>query len=302
MARHIRPCRYSQCKPMAGGLHLARSSKKENSMAQFPRLSNREWEVIKHLLQGKSNKLIASSLGISDRTVEFHLKNIYAKFQVSSRIELILKLGNATGGLESEKPGHSTVDNVGESTENRDRLNLRMNWAASLRETTSIIGKELEMKTFLNSIFVGTTTSLITGFLWLLAISSQLLPNQIKTFIVPLIVIWLIIGFLVGLAGRRHDISLLKVSFSALCGTGISPFVIIPIMLAVVLPVGYFAESLGVIDPSTMPSDVAYTISSTAMITIWLIAGATIGIMSLFVPFKKPKTAIAQLQAAENGS
>ena len=55
-------------------------------MAQFNKLSNREWEVAKLLLQGKSNKLIASALGISDRTVEFHLKNIYAKFQVSSRI------------------------------------------------------------------------------------------------------------------------------------------------------------------------------------------------------------------------
>jgi DNA-binding NarL/FixJ family response regulator len=31
-------------------------------MAQFPRLSNREWDVLKFLLQGKSNKLIALSL------------------------------------------------------------------------------------------------------------------------------------------------------------------------------------------------------------------------------------------------
>jgi hypothetical protein len=177
-----------------------------------------------------------------------------------------------------------------------------MNWAASLRETFSIIGKELEMKNFLNSIFVATITSLITGFLWLLVLSSKLLPNQIKTFIVPLIIIWLIIGFLVGLAGRRHNIPLLKVSFSALCGTGISPFVIIPIMVAVVLPIGYFAKSLGLIDPSTMSSNAAYTITSIVMITIWLIAGATIGIMSLFVTFKKTKTPIAQSHAAENVS
>ncbi len=58
-------------------------------------LSEREKEVVRLLLQGKSNKLIALSLGISVRTVEFHLKNIYAKFQVNSRIELILKLGHA---------------------------------------------------------------------------------------------------------------------------------------------------------------------------------------------------------------
>lgn len=115
-------------------------------MAQFNQLSNREREVVKLLLQGKSNKLIALSLGISDRTVEFHLKNIYSKYQVSSRIELILKLGNATGKVESENLGRSTVDGTGESIENRDRFNSHMGWAASFRDTVSIIGKESEMK------------------------------------------------------------------------------------------------------------------------------------------------------------
>ena len=62
-------------------------------------LSKREKEVLKLVLQGKSNKQIALSLAISVRTVEFHLKNVYAKFQVSSRIELILKLGHATHPL-----------------------------------------------------------------------------------------------------------------------------------------------------------------------------------------------------------
>ena len=89
-------------------------------MAQINKLSKREWEVVKLLLQGKSNKLIASSLGISERTVEYHLKNIYAKFQVRSRLELILKLGNATGKFETEILGHSTVDSMREKIENRD--------------------------------------------------------------------------------------------------------------------------------------------------------------------------------------
>ena len=46
--------------------------------------SERENDVIKLLLQGKSNKQIALDLGISTRTVEFHLSNIYAKLGVSS--------------------------------------------------------------------------------------------------------------------------------------------------------------------------------------------------------------------------
>jgi len=72
-------------------------------------LSKREEEVLKLVLQGKGNKQIALSLDISVRTVEFHLKNVYAKFQVSSRIELILKLGHATGGTNIEELGYSTV-------------------------------------------------------------------------------------------------------------------------------------------------------------------------------------------------
>ena len=103
-------------------------------MDQVNQLTSREMEVVKLLLQGKSNKLIAFSLGISNRTVEFHLKNIYTKFHVSSRFELILKLG------------YSTVDHMGESTENRDRPNSRMAWVKSIRDTFSIIGKELIVK------------------------------------------------------------------------------------------------------------------------------------------------------------
>lgn len=118
-------------------------------MAQVPPLSNREWEVVELLLQGKSNKLIASSLSIAERTVEFHLKNIYAKFQVSSRVELILKLGNTPDQSETEKLGDSTVANQGGNTENGDNSNSPKSWKTSLRETLSLIGKELSMENFL---------------------------------------------------------------------------------------------------------------------------------------------------------
>lgn len=107
-------------------------------MDQFNRLSNREREVAKLLLEGKSNKQIASSLHITDHTVEFHLKNIYSKYQVSSRTELIIKLGNS---VVADKSG---------SVENRDRTNL-WTWYASIREAVSRIFKELKMDNGLNS-------------------------------------------------------------------------------------------------------------------------------------------------------
>ncbi len=113
-------------------------------------LSKREKEVLKLVLQGKSNKQIALSLDISVRTVEFHLKNVYAKFQVSSRIELILKLGHATGGPKIEELGYSTVDRRGKNTENGDKFNALMDWT-TFKGAVSTIGKELIMKAILKN-------------------------------------------------------------------------------------------------------------------------------------------------------
>lgn len=53
-------------------------------------LSLREIQVLKELAQGKSNKTIALSLGITINTVEKHLTLIYQKINVKSRGEAIL--------------------------------------------------------------------------------------------------------------------------------------------------------------------------------------------------------------------
>lgn len=119
-------------------------------MAQSPQLSNREQEVVQLLLKGKSNKMIAASLGVSERTVEFHLNNVYTKFGVASRMELVLKLGNATGWLEGENLGDSTVAGKEKVAENRDEFNLS-NLLTWLREAVSKIGMELKMKIALDA-------------------------------------------------------------------------------------------------------------------------------------------------------
>ena len=119
-------------------------------MQQSPRLSNRERETLQLLLEGKSNKLIALDMKVSERTIEFHLKNIYSKFQVNSRMELVLKLKNDMNWLESEKLGYSTVADKRILAENDDGLNLS-NWVTSLREAVFKIGKELRMKVSSNS-------------------------------------------------------------------------------------------------------------------------------------------------------
>jgi DNA-binding NarL/FixJ family response regulator len=54
------------------------------------RLSRREVQVFDALLENLSNKEIASRLGVSERTIKFHVSNVLAKFAVRRRADLIL--------------------------------------------------------------------------------------------------------------------------------------------------------------------------------------------------------------------
>jgi DNA-binding CsgD family transcriptional regulator len=113
-------------------------------MAHTEQLSKREEEVAELLLQGKSNKQIALALGISESTVEFNLKNIYAKLQVKSRTEAILKLQESTAMV---KPRESIVDKSAENADNRNEPVLRVQETSNsprrigLQEIKKFIGK-----------------------------------------------------------------------------------------------------------------------------------------------------------------
>ncbi|HLO32658.1 MAG TPA: helix-turn-helix transcriptional regulator, partial [Anaerolineales bacterium] len=95
-------------------------------MGQPIRFSEREKQVIELLVQGQSNKQMALALGVSLRTVEFHLSNIYGKLGVTSRTEAALRLSKTdlreTAG---ELPVKSTVENPGDSNENGFKPILR---------------------------------------------------------------------------------------------------------------------------------------------------------------------------------
>ncbi len=52
-------------------------------------LSDREVQVIEELSLGKSNKEIARALDMTENTVKFHLKNIFAKLNVSRRLQAV---------------------------------------------------------------------------------------------------------------------------------------------------------------------------------------------------------------------
>ena len=53
-------------------------------------LSNREAEVAELVTKGLSNKEVANQLFVTEKTVKFHLTNIYKKMSVKSRSQLIV--------------------------------------------------------------------------------------------------------------------------------------------------------------------------------------------------------------------
>tara|TARA_R110002110_G_scaffold61225_5_gene172078 strand:- start:13131 stop:15899 length:2769 start_codon:yes stop_codon:yes gene_type:complete len=56
-----------------------------------PLLSKREQEVMALLALGAANKVIARDLDLSENTVRFHLKNIFAKLNVQNRVQAVSK-------------------------------------------------------------------------------------------------------------------------------------------------------------------------------------------------------------------
>ena len=52
-------------------------------------LTSRQHEVLRLVLQRLSNKQIATSLNVTERTIKFHVSSLLAKFNVSDRFSLI---------------------------------------------------------------------------------------------------------------------------------------------------------------------------------------------------------------------
>jgi two-component system response regulator DctR len=77
-------------------LEAARStSKLAQSLAE---LTEREREVMRLVVEGKPNKLVADALGISVRTVEVHRARVFDKMNVKSAVELANLLRSQESG------------------------------------------------------------------------------------------------------------------------------------------------------------------------------------------------------------
>ncbi|MFQ5855178.1 MAG: response regulator [Anaerolineae bacterium] len=71
-------------------------------------LTQREREVLSHLVRGATNKEIAAALSITEDTVKHHLKHILEKLHLRNRVEVAvyaLQMGLVNGQLrETERP------------------------------------------------------------------------------------------------------------------------------------------------------------------------------------------------------
>jgi DNA-binding CsgD family transcriptional regulator len=97
---------------MDGGLWLRRAILTEHLMRtggsfNACKFSVREEQILAFLVNGSSNKEIGNTLGISDRTVKFHVSNILRKFNVKNRRELL----NAREVI-ADRPGRPISNSV----------------------------------------------------------------------------------------------------------------------------------------------------------------------------------------------
>jgi two-component system response regulator FixJ len=82
------------------------AEKARNAVERLARLSPQESNVLRGLIAGKRNKIIAYELGLSPRTVEIYRANLMAKLDVHSLSEA-LRIAYAGGWLDAARAGFS---------------------------------------------------------------------------------------------------------------------------------------------------------------------------------------------------
>lgn len=69
----------------------------EKAATDLSQLTNREQEILELIAKGRSNKLIARELDISDGTVKVHVKHLLKKLNLRSRVEAAVWMVNFQG-------------------------------------------------------------------------------------------------------------------------------------------------------------------------------------------------------------
>jgi DNA-binding CsgD family transcriptional regulator len=113
-----------RCHPVVGGAQLvggllslesppdpARNSRTRGSSGKdfgWESLTNTELSVAAQISTGMTNKEAAARLFVSPHTIDFHLRQLFRKLEVRSRVELtrvVLEHQNAVGNRKDSLPG-----------------------------------------------------------------------------------------------------------------------------------------------------------------------------------------------------
>ena len=89
-------------------------------------LSKRESEVVILVVQGLTNKQVADRLCVAEKTVKFHLTNVYKRMKISRRSQIIWTLPMAQF-IENAKDTGATVppqQNTGGSSQQIDENSI----------------------------------------------------------------------------------------------------------------------------------------------------------------------------------
>ncbi|HEX6293278.1 MAG TPA: response regulator transcription factor [Herpetosiphonaceae bacterium] len=83
----------------------------QSAQGEPPPLTERETEVLKMVAVGKTDQQIALRLNITERTVRYHLHNMYRKLGISRRCEAVVWALRAglSADQEAQKPQHVRV-------------------------------------------------------------------------------------------------------------------------------------------------------------------------------------------------
>lgn len=70
---------------------LRRTNSQLNTKVDAHAISEQEYEILKEIAKGKNNKVIAATVFMSQRSLEYGLTNLFQKLNVKSRIEATIK-------------------------------------------------------------------------------------------------------------------------------------------------------------------------------------------------------------------